>query len=111
MIQYEGGSSVPGIGVGFVPSPMAPVPPLPVPGSQPYPINPTIYPTVPGAMPYGAPPAPVPGGYAYQPAYGQGYAPGNYPVSHKSMLCVNFVICLRQCISTYELAVEGIREN
>ncbi|PNF22381.1 hypothetical protein B7P43_G17260 [Cryptotermes secundus] len=79
LIQYEGGSSVPGTGVGFVPPPMAPVPPLPVPGSQPYPTNPTIYPTVPGAVPYGAPPDPVPGGYAYQPPYGQGYAPGNYP--------------------------------
>lgn len=92
LIQYEGGSSVPGSAVGFVPPPMAPVPPLPVPGSQPYPTNPTIYPTVPGAVPYGAPPAPVPGGYAYQPPYGQGYASGNYPVSHKSMFSLNFVI-------------------
>lgn len=82
LIQYEGGSSVPGTGVGFVPTPMAPIPPPPLPGPLPYPTNSTVYPTVPGAVPYGAPP-PVPGSYAYQPGYGQGYPPGNYPVSHE----------------------------
>lgn len=82
LIQYEGGSTVPGPNVGFVSPPMAPVPPPPiptgVPGSLPYPTNPQMYPTVPGAVPYGAPPPTVPGGYAY----GQGYPPGNYPKSH-----------------------------
>ncbi|XP_021923647.1 galectin-4-like isoform X2 [Zootermopsis nevadensis] len=76
LINYEGGSRVPGGGVGFVPPLMTPVPPPPMPGSVPYPTNPTAYPTVPGAVPYGAPP-PVPGGYAYQPGYAHGY-----PKSH-----------------------------
>jgi hypothetical protein len=93
LIQYEGGSSVPGTGVGFVPTPMAPVLPPPIPGNLPYPTNPTAYPTVPGAMPYNAPP-PVPGGYAYQPGYGQGYPPGNYPVSHEHVLEFCKVICV-----------------
>jgi galectin-8/galectin-9 len=86
LIQYEGGSSVPGTGVGFVPPPMAPVPPPPVPGLVPYPTNPTTYPTVPGAVPYSAP-----GGYGYQPGYGQGYPTGNYPVSHQFHVLIEFL--------------------
>jgi len=107
LIQYEGGSSVPGIGMSFVPPPMPPVPPPHVPGSLPYP-------TVPGTMPYGAPPPPFPDGYAYQPGYGQSYPPGNYPVSHESVIFFSFVIfnllCLYQCISTHEFSFEGMKE-
>jgi hypothetical protein len=78
LIQYEGGSHVPTRGVGFVPTPM-------VPGSQPYATNP-VYPPVPAS------PTQVAGGYAYQQGYGQGYPPGNYPVSDDSMFCSSFIM-------------------
>ncbi|PSN32330.1 hypothetical protein C0J52_17636 [Blattella germanica] len=88
LIQYEGGSCVPGAGVGFIP-PVAPVgppplptgvpPPLPtgVPGQMPYPPAYSAVPPV--GTPYGHPPPPGPGGYAYQPGYGQGYPAGTHP--------------------------------
>lgn len=82
LIQYEG-SNVPASG-GFVPPPMAP-------GSVPYPTIP-VYSPLPGAVSYGVPPPPVHGGYTYQQGYGQGYPPGNYPVSDDSTLCSSFII-------------------
>ena len=75
LIQYEGGCNVPGSG--FIPPPVAPVPPLPT--GVPYPPNPSAFPPVPG--PYGTPMPPGPGGHVYQPGYVPGYPTGGYPVS------------------------------
>ncbi|KAJ9582385.1 hypothetical protein L9F63_003278 [Diploptera punctata] len=68
LIQYEGGSYMPGSSANFVPPPVAPVPPLPMSTGVPYPPNSSVFPPVPGS--YG----PMPPG-----SYAQGYPTGYYP--------------------------------